>query len=607
MGPGGQEHRRTQRCVHMDADSSKRVCAGCGEAMPAAEGWHKCSKCKAPVHSHITCSKVHSDPCDEESHICDSCFVGSKEQPGSPTSASSPGEVAAAGMLLSLAAAASGEDAARKSAAASETSDVGIRTSLIASQGTSGTASSCSRPVIISQSGQTREHARHTPRTESGMYKPPPVGADWTWNPRIIGADGAEAGPNGIATVCKETDASYVPHRGHCSVHEQRNVQQNKHNVFTGESKQKEEMAVTVTSMMEKVKNHSVTVPLATLGKRMIADYLHDKGQEDAEKWFERHHQHHKWTLIEMNDGTDAGGGVPCHANAIERTNLQQKKDAKWERQKVLQFAQSQAEQVSQLSMNDLSFGDKMPRGYIQELGSGSSKIRNNKEVWTVNFFDTVKAEMRDPVGLNKLVWKVNWGQYPEGSLIMCSRQMRRWLLQDDAFADHYKAQKDKLQCMKKALNTKTTLDGKPAPSYINQYKRLILDGDKYTDEQSMTFNDFIDWQSSFHILQPLTNEVYIRDLVTRLQNSGLVLDQDVVGKLYGDEPEICMYKCSCGRYMHYLWCLHVMLRAIDVKLVMAPYCPATMDSSKIQHVRGVKAHEGRPAKAKPGEALSKG
>ena len=138
---------------------------------------------------------------------------------------------------------------------------------------------------------------------------------------------------------------------------------------------------MTVTSMMEKVKNHSVTVPLATLGKRMIADYLHDKGQEDAKNWFEKHHQHHKWTLIEMNEGTDAGGGVPCHANAIERTNLQQKKDAKWERQKVLQFVQSQAEQVSQLSMSDLSFGDKMPRGYIQEVGSGSSKIRNNKEL----------------------------------------------------------------------------------------------------------------------------------------------------------------------------------------------------------------------------------
>ena len=95
-----------------------------------------------------------------------------------------------------------------------------------------------------------------------------------------------------------------------------------------------------------------------------------------------------------------------------------------------------------------------------------------------MNFFDTVKAEMRDPFGLNKLVWKVNWGQYPEGSLIMCSRQMRRWLLKAKDFADHYSVQKDKLQCMKKALNSKTTLDGQSAPSYINQYKRLILDGD---------------------------------------------------------------------------------------------------------------------------------
>ena len=30
-----------------------------------------------------------------------------------------------------------------------------------------------------------------------------------------------------------------------------------------------------------------------------------------------------------------------------------------------------------------------------------------------MNFFETVKAEMRNPVGLHKLVWKVNWGQYP--------------------------------------------------------------------------------------------------------------------------------------------------------------------------------------------------
>ena len=130
---------------------------------------------------------------------------------------------AAAHALLSLATG-SADDAESESATSSKTQD------------DVGTASLCSRPVIISQPGQSRMHARHTPRTETGMYNPPPVGTDWTWNPDIIGADGAEAGPNGIDSVCKETDASYDPKRGHCSVHVERAVQQNKHNVFTGET-----------------------------------------------------------------------------------------------------------------------------------------------------------------------------------------------------------------------------------------------------------------------------------------------------------------------------------------------------------------------------------
>ena len=112
--PARQERRTTQRCVHMETQApSQRVCAGCGEAM-RAECWHKCSKCKAWVHTHITCSKVHSVPSDEESHICESCFVGSKKQLGSPIPASSPGKIAAAGMLMSLAAG-SGDDATRES------------------------------------------------------------------------------------------------------------------------------------------------------------------------------------------------------------------------------------------------------------------------------------------------------------------------------------------------------------------------------------------------------------------------------------------------------------------------------------------------------------
>ena len=60
--PARQERRTTQRCVHMETQApSQRVCAGCGEAM-RAECWHKCSKCKAWVHTHITCSRWKGTP-----------------------------------------------------------------------------------------------------------------------------------------------------------------------------------------------------------------------------------------------------------------------------------------------------------------------------------------------------------------------------------------------------------------------------------------------------------------------------------------------------------------------------------------------------------------
>ena len=103
-----------------------------------------------------------------------------------------------------------------------------------------------------------------------------------------------------------------------------------------------------------------------------------------------------------------------------------------------------------------------------------------------------------------------------------------------------------------------------------------------------------------------------MRDLVTRLQNSGLVLNEDAVNKLYrGEDGEngedgVCFYKCSCGRYLHYLWCLHSMLLAIHVGLVKEPYCPPTMDSTKIAATKNTVMKTGRPAKSTPGGALSK-
>ena len=50
-----------------------------------------------------------------------------------------------------------------------------------------------------------RGHARDTPRTQ--LLMPPPMGSTWTWTPAVIGADGVDAGPNGIMAVVSETVA----------------------------------------------------------------------------------------------------------------------------------------------------------------------------------------------------------------------------------------------------------------------------------------------------------------------------------------------------------------------------------------------------------------
>lgn len=215
----------------------------------------------------------------------------------------------------------------------------------------------------IPEHAAPRAHARDTPRTQ--VLMPPPIGSTWSWTPEVIGADGAEAGPNGIMAVVSETLDGYSPVRGHCSVHVTRNMQQNKHRVLEGVPSEKDKIANRVCSMMEQVKCHSMTIALAELGKRMIADHLEVIGQGAAKDWYVKHHQATKWTLIELNANTEAGGGVPCHANGIERSNLQQKVDLEWKRSSLTTFVQTQFDEVGQMSMNDSTFGDKMPKGYV--------------------------------------------------------------------------------------------------------------------------------------------------------------------------------------------------------------------------------------------------
>ena len=74
-------------------------------------------------------------------------------------------------------------------------------------------------------------------------------------------------------------------------------------------------------------------------------------------------------------------------------------------------------EDLEQKSMDDLSLGRQMPKGYV-------TKEKVDKTVWTKKFFALVHSELNNPIGLDKLMWK--WSGYKAGTIIMCSRRMRQ-------------------------------------------------------------------------------------------------------------------------------------------------------------------------------------
>ena len=90
-----------------------------------------------------------------------------------------------------------------------------------------------SRP-FIAPTAPPRPHLRHTPRPDSELLEPPAEGSAWTWNPEIVNADGANAAPNAVRNVCQEENSEHSILRGHCSVHQQRLIQQNKYQIFPG-------------------------------------------------------------------------------------------------------------------------------------------------------------------------------------------------------------------------------------------------------------------------------------------------------------------------------------------------------------------------------------
>lgn len=164
------------------------------------------------------------------------------------------------------------------------------------------------------------------------------------------------------------------------------------------------------------------------------------------------------------------------------------------------------------------------------------------------------------------------------------------------------------VRILREAISQPSTIKTPSDPkcySFLNRFKLLVLDPVKAIKLFNFNFEDVILWQKSFHIMRPITDEVYLNGLVERLQGSGAPVNVEM---LNNSKLTDTFYSCSCEDYQHYLWCVHVCVDAMTRKLLKG--FPPTLDPTKINNVKTGQAMQicskGRPARALKGGGLGK-
>ena len=105
-------------------------------------------------------------------------------------------------------------------------------------------------------------------------------------------------------------------------------------------------------------------------------------------------------------------------------------------------------------------------------------------------------------------------------------------------------------------------------------------------------FDAACNWNTSFRVLTPITNEAFAADLLERLELAELVIDHEQLALF----P---FMSCTCGDFLHYAWCKHSCAYS-SVKKVITRW-PPNKDPTRLMSKK-----RGRPARARRGGAFGK-
>ena len=350
----------------------------------------------------------------------------------------------------------------------------------------------CQQAVSDSRSAGPIKSAHVTERAHY-LSPPPASGPSWQWGSAeglIINSDSAEAGPNGI----KEAFPATKLRVGMCSVHIEAAIQRNAYSHFKNR-----ENAEIMGKDVESIRCHSLTSELAREGIRLMLEKQEALGEKyDGVPYFCKEWSNRIWTYAEMNEPLVSNknivkGGVPTQSNALERHNLAQKERKQFKRQRLVDYMSWAFHDLEQISMNDLTFGQHMARGYKRTVKSTNGNFSRSKVVWSQEFFARCLEELRSPCGIAHLMF--NGSKIGPNVVLIASRGLKHELIHDFGILKNVKPEGFTTTLRSGMTSATAWPDGSKHTSFLQQFLNLATAGVRAVQAEGYNLDELLGWQ----------------------------------------------------------------------------------------------------------------
>jgi hypothetical protein len=283
------------------------------------------------------------------------------------------------------------------------------------------------------------------------------------------------------------------------------------------------------------------------------------------------------WTRVECNQGGPVAGGSPADNNSIERSNLTQKLLSAG-RLCLVDYLSP----AFKTSMNLVGYIEWRSKESLKEMSFG---VRYSPVAICKAVLEEVYRRGRAAISPLTVKVKVR-GFAGHGKYLIVSQR-----LIDELRRGKYGPASEPLETPQAYVRAVSVKGIGSSDSWSQLFMKLHDTPEAVVGKHPdlMTFDQTVEYATSFHILKPVLVKLYVTRVHERMTEHGFGMV--ALSSLLDDMPRLAgICSCSCGSYLHYQMCHHV-LEDMWRKKVFHSF-PKSINPVHIEPVRATKAQK---------------